>query len=208
MVKRSVIKLIEKNNIANDLKMAYKLMLLSRGYSEEEIRVLDDYVFSVRKMDDNEISNDDVIPLKKRRKRNLPKSLVCLTSESTVYNKRDHTLYTLNGGNPVTKGRFIWSVISLYQKENTPKYEEVRQLFNHKLNLLGYTVIDESSLDALRPDKQRRFYYHDSDLLNSSDGIRYAVSNQWSKDKMDEIISFARSRGWSVEIIKPITDAQ
>ena len=127
-----------------------------------------------------------------------------LTSTSKAYNKRDHTLYSLNGKEPVTKGRLVWSIISLYQEQFKPSYEELSQLFNRKLNLLGNTVIDEVSLDALRADKQKRFYYHEADLLISADGIRYAVSNQWSKDKMDEVISFAHSLGWSVEVTNPI----
>ena len=77
-------------------------------------------------------------------------------------------------------------------------------MFNRKLNLLGNTVIDEASLDALRADKQKRFYYHEADLLISADGIRYAVSNQWSKDKMNEVISFAQANSWKVEVINPV----
>ena len=66
-----------------------------------------------------------------------------LTSTSEAYNKRDHTLYSLNGKEPVTKGRLVWSIISLYQELFKPSYEELSQLFNRKLNLLGNTVIDE-----------------------------------------------------------------
>lgn len=206
MANKSIINILEKSDIAQDLKSAYKFMLLSRGYSADEVKILDDYDFFVRRRglgDNATIAYVGDKSLKKRRKKSLPKNLVCLTSTSGVYNKRDHTLYSLNDKDPVTKGRFVWSVISLYQELNNPIYEEVSQLFNRKLNLLGYTVIDEFALDALRADKQKRFYYHEVDLLISADGIRYAVSNQWSKDKMDEVISFARTNGWKVEIINP-----
>lgn len=121
-----------------------------------------------------------------------------------AYKNRDHTLYSLNGEVPVTKGRLVWSIIKLYQEQNNPTFVEVSQLFNYKLNLLGNTVINELSLDALRPDRQKRFYYHESDLLVSKDGIRYAVSNQWSINKMNKIISFAQSLGWKVGIIQSI----
>jgi hypothetical protein len=96
----------------------------------------------------------------------------------------------------------VWSIIKLYQQENTPTYDEVSRLFNYGLKLPQDTVISESSLEFLRPDKQRRFYYHEHDLLESKNGIRYAVTNQWSIKKMDEIISFAKTRGWKVEIVK------
>ena len=206
MASKNIIKIIEKGDIAKDLKSAYKFMLLSRGYSAEEVKILDDYVFYVRKKGPDEsatkkLRNEE--PLKKRRKNRLPENLVCLTSTSEAYNKKDHTLYSLNGKEPVTKGRLVWSIINFYQELYNPTYEEVSQLFTRKLNLLGKTVIDEASLDSLRADRQKRFYFHEDDLLLSADGIRYAVSSQWSKDKMDEIISFARSINCKVKIVNP-----
>ena len=206
MATKDIIRLLEKDNVEKDLKMAYSFMLLSRGYSVEEIKVLDDYVFSISKkesgvsVDTHEV--EDSTP-RKRKQRSLPKNLVCLTSTSEAYNNRDHTLYSLNGETPVTKGRLVWSIIKLYQEQHDPTFEEVSQLFNRELSLLGNTVINELSLFALRPDRQKRFYYNESDLLVSKDGIRYAVSNQWSISKMDKIISFAKANGWKVEVVKP-----
>lgn len=205
MAKTDIINLLDKSNIAKDLKVAYSFMLLSRGYTADEIKILDDYVFMVRKKGFEKVTkvNDDKAENHIRRKqKSLPKSLVCLTSTSDVYNRRDHTIYSLNGSEPVTKGRFVWSIIKLYQQEKNSTYEEVRQLFNYKLNLPKKTVIDESSLELLPPNKQCRFFFHEYDLLESKDGIRYAVSNQWQIKKMNEIITFARSEGWKVEEIK------
>jgi hypothetical protein len=91
----------------------------------------------------------------------------------------------------------------LYQEIFSPTFEEVRLLFNQKLDLLGYTIIDETSLTALRPDRHKRFYYHESDLIVSKDGIRYAVSNQWAINKMDAVVSFAQDKGWDIAVIKP-----
>lgn len=202
---RKVINLLDKNSIAKDLKAAYSFMLLSRGYTAEDIKILDDYVFLVRKKGFEEVSaiEDDRAAHRRKKQRNIPKIPVCLTSSSEAYNKRDHTLYSLNGGELQTKGRFVWSIIKLYQQEYEPTYEEVRDLFNYKLHLLRHTVLDESALELLRADKQTRFYYHEYDLLESKDGIRYAVSTQWSIKKMDEVVSFGRSMGWKVEVIKP-----
>lgn len=204
MAKRNIINLLDKGNIAKDLKVAYTFMLLSRGYTADEIKILDDYIFMVRKKGFEEVAkiNDDGAAHRRKKQRSLPKSLVCHTSTSEVYNRRDHTIYSLNGNDPITKGRLVWSIIKLYQQENHPTYEEVKELFNYKLHLLRQTVIDESSLELLRPDKQRRYYYHEFDLLESKDGIRYAVSTQWSIKKMEAIISFAHSNGWKVDIIK------
>lgn len=49
MATKNIVKLLEKGNVAKDLKVAYSFLLLSRGYSADEIKVLDDYVFSIRK---------------------------------------------------------------------------------------------------------------------------------------------------------------
>ena len=205
MANNDIINLLDKGNIAKDLKMAYSFMLLSRGYTADEIKVLDDYVFMVRKKGFEDVSNskNEYVTQRKRKQKSLPKIPVCFTSTSNAYNKKDHTIYSFNGSEPITKGRLAWSIIRLYQQEYAPTYEEVRDLFNYKLHLLRNTVIDESSLELLRADRQSRFYYHEYDLIESKDGIRYAVSNQWSIKKMDEIISFAQAKGWKVEVIKP-----
>lgn len=206
MAKRNIINLLDNSNIGKELKRALSFMLLSRGYTAEEIKVLDDYDFSVSKRafrDTPNIIQNGSEPHRRRKQRSLPKNPVCLTSTSEAYNKRDHTLYSLNGHEPVTKGRLVWSVVKLYQEIFSPTFEEASQLFNQELDLLGYTVIDEASLTALRPDRQKRFYYHESDFIVSKDGIRYAVSNQWAISKMDAVVSFAQDKGWKVEVIKP-----
>ena len=206
MEKRNIINLLGNSNIGKELKRALSFMLLSRGYTPEEIKVLDDYDFSVYKRGIRDTSNnkqDGSESHIRRKQRSLPKNPVCLTSTSEAYNKRDHTLYSLNGHEPVTKGRLVWSVVKLYQEIFSPTFEEVRLLFNQKLDLLGYTIIDETSLTALRPDRQKRFYYHESDLIVSKDGIRYAVSNQWAINKMDAVVSFAQDKGWDIAVIKP-----
>lgn len=210
MPKESIINMLESSNVADDLKEAYSILLISRGYSLDDIKILDDYDFMLKRKDlvgnEESVSTNQVkVELQKKKKRkNLPKNLVCLTSTSDYYNKRDHTLYSLNGGVPVTKGRLVWTIIKLYQQEKSPNFNEVTQLFNKDLNLLRNTVIDESSLDSLRPDRQKRFYYHEEDIIISEDGIPYVVSNQWSVNMMDKIISFAQSLGWKVESINPL----
>lgn len=206
MAKQNIIKLLDNSNIGKELKRALSFMLLSRGYSADEIKVLDDYDFLVSKRGVRESTDgnqENVESHRRRKQRSLPKNPVCLTSTSEAYNKRDHTVYSLNGHDPVTKGRLVWSVVKLYQEVFSPTFEEASQLFNQQLDLLGYTIIDETSLSALRPDRQKRFYYHESDFIVSKDGIRYAVSNQWAISKMDAVVSFAQDKGWKVEMIKP-----
>ena len=72
MATKNIIKLLEKSNIAKDLKVAYSFMLLSRGYSADEIKVLDDYVFSVSKKESGETDDTNKIvsfPPRKRKQR-------------------------------------------------------------------------------------------------------------------------------------------
>ena len=45
MATKNIINIIEKGDIAKDLKSAYKFMLLSRGYSADEVQILDEYDF-------------------------------------------------------------------------------------------------------------------------------------------------------------------
>ena len=203
MARKSIINILEKGDIEKDLKVAYSFLLLSRGYSSQDLKILDDYVFSIKKRSSEELSDavQEDTNLRRRKQRSIPKNLVCRTSSSETYNNRDHTLYSLNNGERVTKGRLVWSIMKLYQEEKTPVFDEVCQLINLQLKLPKNTIVDKLSLEALRPDRQKRFYYHNSDLLESKDGIYYAISNQWSIDKMDLFISFAHTMGWKVGVI-------
>ena len=96
MAKKSINDLLDNSNIAQKLKEAYTFMLLSKGYSANEIKILDDYVFIVRKKDvGRSIKSDDTeyyddSTLRNRKERSTPKNLVCLTSNNEVYNKKDH----------------------------------------------------------------------------------------------------------------------
>ena len=134
MAKDSIKDLLDNSNIAQELKEAYSFMLLSRGYSIEEINELDDYVFIARKKEHVEPSDvdtleyeDNVIP-RKRGRRNSPSNLVSLTSKSEAYNNKDHTLYSLNGGELTTKGRLVWMIIGLYQKEHKLSLKKFQQI--------------------------------------------------------------------------------
>lgn len=154
MATKNIIKLLEKGNVTKDLKVAYSFMLLSRGYSADEIKALDDYDFLIRKKSSKitgETNQMDVATPRNRKQRSLPKNPVCLTSTSEAYNNRDHTLYSLNGEAPVTKGRLVWSIIKLYQEQHNPTCEEVSQLFNRKMprGQVDDTSALESEIDRL-----------------------------------------------------------
>jgi len=157
MAAKNIIKLLEMDNIAKELKEAYSFMLLSRGYSVDEIKTLDDYDFLVRKKESKEAGDSKQLSYatpRKRKQRSLPKNPVCITSTSEAYNNRDHTLYSLNSEAPVTKGRLVWSIIKLYQEQHNPTFEEASQLFNRELNLHGNTIINELSLETLRQTEE------------------------------------------------------
>ena len=88
MATKNIIKLLEKSNVAKDLKVAYSFMLLSRGYSADDIKVLDDYDFLIRKKDSKATGQTrqmDAATPRNRKQRSLPKNPVCLTSTSESY---------------------------------------------------------------------------------------------------------------------------
>jgi hypothetical protein len=77
MATKNIIKLLEKGNVTKDLKVAYSFMLLSRGYSADEIKALDDYDFLIRKKSSKitgETNQMDVATPRNRKQRSLPKN--------------------------------------------------------------------------------------------------------------------------------------
>jgi len=207
MGKEDIINLLDNSNITNDLKEAYTFMLLSKGYCIDEINeVLDDYIFLISKKKHLDKSTDQpnsssVEKPHKRRGKRIQKNPVCYTSTSESYNNRDHTLYSFNGNPPVTKGRLVWNVVKQYQEEFNPSISEIHEKFIVALGLPFKTIVTNSEIETFDLGKVKRYYYHESDLIKDSNGTLYAVSNQWSIDKMKKILEFASECGWKIHVV-------
>lgn len=98
---------------------------------------------------------------------------------------RDTTKYSIDGGEPLKKRRFVLAVVKKYVENNKGiTYEELKKRFPDRLSnspLHGvfrpYKEIKEK-LNS-QPDLEKRFFLDEEDLIELSDGIKLTVYNQW-----------------------------
>ena len=112
------------------------------------------------------------------------------------------TLYKINGDGPYCKRELVLLAVTQYMMEHSDyTYAQMEQTFPK--NLQGsYGVIrpvswimEKSKMGA---DHKSRYYLSDKDILTSSDGIRFAVCNQWG-DNFSNFMQQMEHLGWKVE---------
>lgn len=98
---------------------------------------------------------------------------------------RDTTKYSIDGGEPLNKRRFVLAVVKKYI-ESHPEitYEDLRKRFPDWLSnssLYGVFRPLDDILEKLesQPDLENRFFLDGDDLLELSDGTIITVYNQW-----------------------------
>ena len=118
-------------------------------------------------------------------------------------NGRDNTKYSIDGGtNYFGKNRIVREIIIRYL-ELHPKltYRQLEQIFPDEMQG-SYGVV--RSLDELREmehdrkDLETRYLMKEEEILNTADGIRFAVCNQWGSYNIPNIFRVMEKWGWNV----------
>lgn len=98
---------------------------------------------------------------------------------------RDTTKYSIDGGEPLNKRRFVLAVVKKYVESHPDiTYEALRQRFPDRLsNSPTHGVFRPyhdilNKLDSM-PDLRKRFFLDEHDLITLSDGTKLTVYNQW-----------------------------
>lgn len=107
-------------------------------------------------------------------------------SENDTYIEgRDRTKYSIDGGTPLNKRRFVLEVVRKYV-ETHPEItiEELERVFPSYLSnspLNGVVRTYESVINRCKtqPDLYNRFFLFQKDLITLSDGTKVTVYNQW-----------------------------
>lgn len=100
----------------------------------------------------------------------------------------DRTKYSIDGGQPLTKRRFVLSVVKKYVEHHPyVSLEELERQFPSSLNSSPkYGVCrryDEIMIKVKeRPDLKKRFFLDAEDLITLIDGTKICIFNQWGKD--------------------------
>jgi hypothetical protein len=165
-------------------KDALKERFLYEGYSEEWIdSVLDQIALTVSSS-------------AKGRQRTETFSPAISTYEPVLHKtSRDKTKYGFLGSGPLPKRKFVWNVIKHFVSENPKTYNEYAKILN-ALKPDSQGVI--KTYDSLSKTQMIRYFTKASECLQSVDGIKFVVCNQWGDFNVAPIIQFANSQGYNV----------
>lgn len=118
--------------------------------------------------------------------------------------KRDNTKYSIDGGrNFFGKGRIVREIVACFIKQYPDlTFKQLSQIFPD--NLQGSygvlrTMSDIASSSQNKKDLKSRYTMSsDEYILNSSDGIRFVVSNQWGIYNFVNFLDHIKKMGWII----------
>ena len=123
--------------------------------------------------------------------------------QSTKRESKRYTKYTLNGSKPMYKRTLVLEAMRLYiAKYPTATYEEIERVFNVKEMPGGYKVVRRLSdiQDGLETGSlSGRFFIAPQQLLESADGVTFAVSTQWEYHNFPIFVGILKKLKWKVK---------
>ena len=116
----------------------------------------------------------------------------------SVKRPNDPTKYSINGFNCPTKGIFVHMLVKEYVHQHPEKtYDELEHVFPAKLQG-SCGVIRTLDYICAKKYKGRRYFTEADKVLQSSDGIKFAVSTQWSVHNIPDVVKLAKELGFNV----------
>jgi hypothetical protein len=166
-------------------KDALRGKYISEGYSEEWVEsVLNQIALTVSSSAKERQRTEVLLPVSTEKQ-----------SLSETKNDRDYTKYSISGGEPLAKNRFVLAVVRKFVNEHPNTYSEYAKIFN-ALKSDAQGVIKE--FDSLLRNQIRNYFTGESECLISQDGIKFVVCNQWKIQTIQPIIRFANLQGYNV----------
>lgn len=101
---------------------------------------------------------------------------------------RDRTKYSFEGGELLSKRRFVLEVVKYYVRCHPHiSYESLIRVFpatlnSNKTNGVIKSYNDVAKQVALNPDVRNRFFMKDDEVITLSNGMKVVVHNQWGED--------------------------
>lgn len=127
------------------------------------------------------------------------------TAKATKNESKRLKKYSLNGSRPMFKRTLVLEAVGMYVEKNpTATYEEIEKVFNVKEMPGGYKVVRRMSeiQEGLEAGSLTgRFFTAKSQILRSSDGVEFAVSNQWEYHNFPVFVGILKKLKWKVKEI-------
>lgn len=117
--------------------------------------------------------------------------------------KRDVTKYSLDGGNTYYgKGRFVREIVARFMEQNPNlTFDQLSQIFAGHLQgsygvIRSVDSISKSSHD--KNDLRTRYVMSENLMLQSIDGVKFVVCNQWGVYNFVNILNLLEKWGWNI----------
>lgn len=174
----------------NRMGGAKQLSYLPRKFFKDELYKVKDAIMNITSRE--QISNIDA-------------------SNAIAHAQLDNTKYSLNGSEPLPKGKLAVMIVKEYiAKYPKATFYEIQQKFPDSLiassyRSLGLIVKAETiaNSELLPKYRNKRYYFDTKDFwLRSSDGIDFLVNNQWDINCIGNIIEIGKSEGFSIVSIE------
>ena len=114
-----------------------------------------------------------------------------------------YTKYSLNGSKPMYKRTLVLEAMRMYvEKHPQATYDEIERVFNVKEMPGGYKVVRRLSdiQEGLETGSlSGRFFIAPQQLLESGDGVKFAVSTQWEYHNFPIFVSILKKLKFKVK---------
>lgn len=110
---------------------------------------------------------------------------------------RDLTKYKFNG-NEYNKGRLAWAVVAQYAKEKKASLKMALEIFKDEL-IPPYGAIKPIKEAKQMSKERQRFFIKPEEEIKLRDAV-IGVSNQWTKERIEALISIAKKQlGYTIK---------
>ena len=165
---------------------------LEKEYLQDEIvpllkQELEPFVTKLRGKLQMEVTFDKAEGFKMQVVEQADRKPISINKDSDSGSTRDTSKYSIDGGEPLKKRRFVLAVVRKYVEGHPGiTYEQLKEQFPDSLSgspLHGvFRPYEEIQLKLQnQPDLIKRFFLEPEDLITLSDGTRLTVYNQWGQ---------------------------
>jgi hypothetical protein len=188
-------KLVEQEEKYRNQKIVDELKSTPMNEWEEQIKALLHTAISTKH--NESIANrimDELIILVRRKEKQVVQNIQTISISNTPRMEKDHTKYAINGSTPLNKRNFALKVVQLVVKRYPElTYDQLLFIFPKGRLRSGDAI---TKIENIKDPKR----HHMKDPLNSADGTRFVVSNQWAKESADNMKRVAEEQGFHVTV--------
>ncbi len=101
------------------------------------------------------------------------------------------------------KGKLVLAIIKKYVQNNPEiTYSDLEKVFPPNFQgSIGVFTTFENANKIFQETEYKRYFLNQEDLISLNNDVKIAVSNQWGKDNIDNIIKKAKDLKYNIEII-------